>query len=67
MRHSLVHGGREAFHAFSDPKEDIEDDEFDNGGHDFNPPDFDMPESGYEYEEVPPQPEKVSKPLIRLF
>lgn len=56
LRHSLVHGGREAFDAFSDPKEGIEDNEFD--GHDFDPPDFDMPESGYEYEEVPPQPEK---------
>lgn len=64
LRHSLVHGGRETFDAFCDPKDDNEDNEFDNGGLDFDPPDFDMPESRYEYEDVPLQPEKVSKPLI---
>lgn len=58
LRHSLVHGGRETFDAFCDPKDDNEDNEFDNGGLDFDPPDFDMPESRYEYEDVPLQPEK---------
>lgn len=66
LRHSLVHGRCETLDAFCDPKDDNEDNEFDNGGLDFDPPDFDMPESRYEYDDVPLQPEKVSGPPIHL-
>ncbi|KAI7990013.1 hypothetical protein LOK49_LG13G01212 [Camellia lanceoleosa] len=47
--------GRETCESFCDPNED---DDYDNGGFDFGPSNFDMPENAYEYEEVPLQSEK---------
>ncbi|KAI8008486.1 hypothetical protein LOK49_LG07G01784 [Camellia lanceoleosa] len=54
LRNSLIHEGRETCESFCDPNED---NDYDNGGFDFGPSDFDMPENAYEYEEVPLQPE----------
>ncbi|KAI7994422.1 Condensin-2 complex subunit H2 [Camellia lanceoleosa] len=47
--------GRETCKSFCDPNDD---NDYDNGGFDFGPSDFDMPENAYKYEEVPLQPEK---------
>ncbi|KAF5940197.1 hypothetical protein HYC85_021364 [Camellia sinensis] len=55
LRNSLIHGGRETCESFCDPNDD---NDYDNGGFDFGPSDFDMPENAYEYEKVPLQPEK---------
>ncbi|CAL5337900.1 unnamed protein product [Camellia sinensis] len=55
LRNSLIHGGHETCESFCDPNDD---NDYDNGAFDFGPPDFDMPENAYEYEEVPLQPEK---------
>ncbi|XP_052208571.1 condensin-2 complex subunit H2 [Diospyros lotus] len=53
LRHSLIHGNHKSCDAFFNPKDNNEDNEYDDGG-----PDFDMPEGKCEYEEVPSQPEK---------
>ncbi|XAR48686.1 hypothetical protein NMG60_11031584 [Bertholletia excelsa] len=58
LRDSLVHGVQETCEVFFDPEDDNEDNGFDNGGLDFGPPDFDIPENAYDYEEVPLHPEK---------
>ncbi|CAL5434290.1 unnamed protein product [Camellia sinensis] len=55
LRNSLIHEGRKTCESFCDPNED---NDHDNGGLDFGPSDFDMPENAYEYEEAPLQPEK---------
>jgi len=59
LRHSLIHGNHKSCDAFFNPNDNNEDNEYDDGGLDFGPPDFDMPEGKCEYEEVPSQPEKV--------
>ena len=56
LRNSLIHGGRETCESFCDPNDD---NDYDIGGFDFGPSDFNMPENAYEYDEVPLQPEKV--------
>ena len=63
LRHSLIHGGHETSDAFGDPRHDNEDNEYDTGGSDFGPPDFDIPDTTYEYEEVPLHTEKVRQTI----
>ncbi|XP_059632760.1 condensin-2 complex subunit H2 isoform X2 [Cornus florida] len=66
LRQSLVHGGHETFDAFSNSKDDNEDNGYDSGDHDFGPPDFDMPENTYMYEEEYLHPEKHGDDAVHV-
>lgn len=61
LRDSLVNGAHETCNTFGDSKDGNEanEDDDNNGGFDFDPPDFDNPEDRYDnHEEVPMHSEK---------
>ncbi|KAL0434038.1 UNVERIFIED_CONTAM: Condensin-2 complex subunit H2 [Sesamum latifolium] len=62
LRQSLVVGKREINDAFSNLKINTDDDGCDGGDPDIGPPDFDMPDSTFNGEDVPPHPEKHEDP-----
>ncbi|KAL3505699.1 hypothetical protein ACH5RR_031081 [Cinchona calisaya] len=51
----FVQGGNKEYNTFSNPKEDNTDNEYDSEDPGNEPPDFNMPENTYMYEDVPQQ------------
>ncbi|KAL0367735.1 UNVERIFIED_CONTAM: Condensin-2 complex subunit H2 [Sesamum radiatum] len=62
LRQSLVVGKREINDAFSNLEINTQDDGCDGGDPDIGPPDFDMPDSTFNSEDIPPHPEKHEDP-----
>lgn len=59
LRQSLVQGERKTNNPFCNPENNTEDDGYDSGDPDVEPPDFDMPDNTFNPEDVPPYQEKV--------
>lgn len=66
LRQSLFHGENNDHDALDNP-ENNEDDDYDNGNHDFEAPDFDMPETAEHNEDEHLGKEKVSCHLEELM